>query len=103
MNNPARSRREHRDIGLVKIGAWTRRAVAAGVVFCGVLGAGLAHRLPGQAAAAEHDDPPATSSRPSPSSPSPTVRPRRHPRRLAPPGTTPRLTSDPTHATSGGS
>lgn len=103
MSNPERSRRRRRDLGLAQVGKWTRRAVAAGVVFSGVVGAGLAHLLPSQATVAEHRSPPATSTE-DPSRPATTSAPRRrHPRRLAPPSAVPRPTHSPTHATSGGS
>lgn len=114
MSNRERSRRVRRDIGLIKVGRWTRRAVAAGVVFSGVLGAGLAHLLPGQAAVVSHDSPPAASpeetspSDPATTDPATTEAPRRHhprhhPRRLAPPSVAPSPTQDSTQATSGGS
>lgn len=55
--NPGHSRRAARDAGLATVNRWTRRAVAGGVVLCGVLGMDLAHLLPGQAAVALHDSP----------------------------------------------
>lgn len=114
MSNPQRWRRNRRNAGLAQLGKWTRRAVAAGVVFSGVLAAGLAHLLPGQAAAVEHRAPHPTSpaatpetSETSETSETPrttkTRRTRRAPRRLAPPIAPPRPTPDQTHVTSGGS
>jgi hypothetical protein len=56
--NSGSSRRATRDAGPATVNRWTRRAVARGIVLCGVLGMGLAHLLPGQAAVARHDSPP---------------------------------------------
>ena len=49
--------RLRRDAGLAAVAGWTRRAVAGGVLLMGVLGAGLAHLLPGQAEPVRHDAP----------------------------------------------
>jgi hypothetical protein len=49
MDDPERSRRAGRDAGLTTVSRWTRRAIAGGVVLCGLLGLGVAHLLPGQA------------------------------------------------------
>ena len=106
--NSGSSRRATRDAGLATVNRWTRRAVAGGVVLCGVLGMGLAHRLPGQAAVARHDSPPPSGTtgraspgqdEPLPSSAPPTDR--RH--SLAPPRTVPRPSHGHPHVTSGGS
>jgi hypothetical protein len=115
MNDPRRSRR---DAGLAAVNRWTRGAVAGGVVLAGVLGAGLAHLLPGQAAPVRHDVPsPARSAPPgtdddsgrssddSGESSGPAGRhhrDRRH-HRLVPPSTPPSPTHASPHATSGGS
>jgi hypothetical protein len=104
MHDPVRSRRRARDAGLAAVNRWTRRAVAGGVVLSGLLGAGLAHLLPGQAAVARHDSPaPAGTTSPaettSPAGPGPTGRRST----LAPPSAAPRRTHHHPHATSGGS
>ncbi|MDN3359790.1 hypothetical protein [Actinomadura sp. DC4] len=106
--NPGSSRQGARDAGLAMVNRWTRRAVAGGVVLCGVLGLGLAHLLPGQAAVARHDSPaPAgTDGRasPDPDDPPPRSAPsadRRH--SLTPPRTVPRPSHGRPHVTSGGS
>ncbi len=59
---PERSRRRRRDMGLNQVTVWTRRAVGVGVVLSGTLAAGLAHLLPGQAA----DRPPSVPAAPAP-------------------------------------
>ena len=103
-----RSRRGARDAGLAAVNRWTRRAVAGGVVLCGVLGMGLAHLLPGQPAVARHDSPPpaGTTGRATPGQddPQPGSTPSTGRRRsLAPPRTAPRPSRGHPHATSGGS
>jgi hypothetical protein len=107
-----RERRLYRDAGLAKVRAWTRGCVAAGVVLSGVVGAGLAHVLPGQAAVVKRSPPPATAPRqsdstsaaPGAASSHPSQgRRHHHPRRLAPPSTAPSPADTPTHVTSGGS
>lgn len=112
MTNPERSQRRRRDAGLAKVGTWTRRSVAIGVVLSGVLGAGFANLLPGEAAVVKHSSPPPAPSPAAPEhadSPPPRAKPskgtghNRHPRRLAPPSVAPRPTRSPTHVTSGGS
>jgi hypothetical protein len=113
MADSERERRMYRDAGLAKVRAWTRGCVAAGVVLSGVVGAGLAHLLPGQAAVVNRSSPPpaaapqqsdSTSATPdaAPSQPSKGRR-HHHPRRLAPPSTAPSPADTPTHVTSGGS
>jgi hypothetical protein len=102
MSYRERSLRKRRDMGLAQVGSWTRRAVAAGVVFCGVLGAGLADLLPGQTAVTEHGSRPATSSQPATTDES-APRRVRHGHRLAPPAESPSPTHGATHATSGAS
>lgn len=103
-----RSRRSARDAGLATVNRWTRRAVAGGAVLCGVLGMGLAHLLPGQAAVARHDSPPpadttgrATPDRDEPPPDSAPAAGRRH--SLAPPRTAPHRSHGHPHITSGGS
>jgi hypothetical protein len=122
MEHPDRSRPRRRDAGLTKVTAWTRRAVGVGVVLSGVLAAGVAHLLPGQAAdrpsagtaaseqSAAPATPPTTDSSPSGSTGSTgSSRPHRsHRHHLAPPTTAPAAPPSvpdpqPTHATSGGS
>jgi hypothetical protein len=110
-----RERRVYRDAGLAKVRAWTRGCVAAGVVLSGVVGAGLAHVLPGQAAVVKRSSPPpatataprqgdSTSATPSAASSQPSQgRRHHHPRRLDPPSTAPSPADTPTHVTSGGS
>jgi hypothetical protein len=120
MHDPVRNRRRTRDAGLAAVDRWTRRAVAGGVVLSGLLAAGLAHLLPGQAAVVRHDTPaPAGTTAPVPSatqgdsgdsedsgdsgdSEGSGERTRR-PTTLAPPSAAPRPTHRPPHATSGGS
>lgn len=58
MANPERAARRRRDIGLAKVGRWTRYSIATGVVLSGVLGAGVAHALPGQSQSAPKKDTP---------------------------------------------
>jgi hypothetical protein len=111
--------RKRRDTGLAMVATWTRGAIGAGVVFCGVLAAGLAHALPGQEVS-DRQPAPATSSTPAtPAVPRPSrsvtrhqagddgrMRPvhrRHHHPRLTPPQAPPSPTPDPTHTTSGGS
>jgi hypothetical protein len=109
MDDQGRSSRRTRDAGLATVERWTRRAVAGGVVLAGVLGVGLAHLLPGQAAA-RHDtrsptgttgsaapdrDDPAPGSETSPGTD--------RPRRLVPPSAAPRPSRGHPHVTSGGS
>jgi hypothetical protein len=110
MTNSDGERRMYRDAGLAKVRAWTRRCVATGVLLSGVVGAGLAHLLPGQAAVAKGSSaPPATAPQQADSASStphakPSQRGRHHrPRRLVPPSTTPSPADSPTHVTSGGS
>jgi hypothetical protein len=117
MNNLQRSRRRRRDAGMAQVGRWTRRSVATGVVLSGVLGAGLAHLLPGQAAVERHTSPPATTPQPQPDTEAQTPGEPRHPapgtepsaRRpkhhysLTPPSAAPLPTQSSTHVTSGGS
>ncbi|MCO5993150.1 hypothetical protein [Actinoallomurus rhizosphaericola] len=121
MEHPERSRRRRRDAGLHQVTVWTRRAVGVGVVLSGLLVAGLAHLLPGQAADRTHADPatpapseqPATppddSAGPTASTGSASARPHRtHRHHLTPPATAPAAppstpTRRPTHVTSGGS
>ncbi|GAA0350213.1 hypothetical protein NE235_26490 [Actinoallomurus spadix] len=115
MQHPERSRRRRRDAGLNQVAAWTRRAVGVGIVLSGLLAAGLAHLLPGQAAdradggpeapvSSEPSAPPATSP-----SPDGSARPHRtHRPRLTPPATAPAAPPStpvrrPAHTTSGGS
>jgi hypothetical protein len=122
MNDPVRARRRSRDAGLAAVRTWTRRAVAGGVVLAGLLGAGLAHLLPGQAAVVGHDAPAPTGS---PASPDPTGSPAspdptrassdqggassdpggstERPTTLAPPSAVPRPSHHHPHVTSGGS
>ncbi|WP_433172387.1 hypothetical protein [Actinoallomurus sp. CA-150999] len=122
MHHPERSRRRRRDAGLNQVTAWTRRAVGVGVVLSGLLAAGLAHMLPGQAADRPHVGPAAPTSSGEPATP-PTVSPspsdstgssasarphRTHRHHLTPPATAPAAPPStpsrrPTHATSGGS
>jgi hypothetical protein len=112
MADSERERRMCRDAGLAKVRAWTRGCVAAGVVLSGVVGAGLAHLLPGQAAVVKRSSPPpaavpqqadSSSGTPDAASSQPTQRRRHHrPRRLAPPSTAPSPADTPTHVTSGG-
>lgn len=107
MDDPVRARRRVRDAGLAMVNRWTRRAVAAGVVLCGVLGVGLAHLLPGQASAARHATPspaesvPRGQGDPTTRSEPPAVTGRRH--TLTPPDTVPRPSRGDPHVTSGGS
>ena len=104
MNDPGRSRRRARDAGLAAVNRWTRRAVAGGVVLSGLLAAGLAHLLPGQAAVARHDAPPspATTGSASPEQDEPAPR-ATGTGRPAPPRTAPRQSHAHPHVTSGGS
>lgn len=99
--------RSRRDAGLTAVARWTRRAVAGGVLLAGVLGAGLAHLLPGQASEVRHEtSTPATPPPPEDSaSPETSTSPRhgRSPRSLAPPSAAPHRTHRHPHATSGGS
>jgi hypothetical protein len=100
--------RLRRDRGLAKVGRWTRYSVAAGVVLSGVFGAGIAHRLPGQSAAAEHPHPPAVPDQGPATPPSPgpgsVDGTGQKSRRLAPPSQAPRpAPAQSEHATSGGS
>jgi hypothetical protein len=104
MDRGERSRRRARDAGLASVTRWTRRAVAGGVVLAGVLGMGLAHLLPGQAAPSDVPSPAGTSDASSPGvqeSASPPAEPGRP--RLAPPSRAPRPSHRRPHATSGGS
>ncbi|HEY0538760.1 MAG TPA: hypothetical protein VGD53_10325 [Actinoallomurus sp.] len=113
MTDSERERRVYRDAGLAKVRAWTRGCVAAGVVLSGVVGAGLAHVLPGQAAVVKRSSPPpataprqsdSTSAAPGAASSQPSQGNRHHhPRRFAPPSTAPSPAGTPTHVTSGGS
>ncbi|GLY85503.1 hypothetical protein [Actinoallomurus iriomotensis] len=102
MDRWERSRRRARDAGLAAVTRWTRRAVAAGVVLSGVLGMGLAHLLPGQAAPSDVPSPAGTGDpsggRASASPPAEPGRPR-----LTPPHRAPRPSHRRPHATSGGS
>jgi hypothetical protein len=106
MTDPEHSRRRHRDVGLAKVGTWTRRSVAVGVILSGFLGAGFANLLPGQAAVVKDSSP---SPAPTPAdSATPHAKPSKgtqhhRPRRLAPPSAAPRPTQRPTHVTSGAS
>ncbi len=110
--------RKRRDAGLAMVAAWTRGAIGAGVVFCGVLAAGLAHALPGQEVSDRQpmSATPSTSGTPVVPEPSrsvtwhragdddrtlPAHRPHRP--RLTPPSVPPTPTPEPTHTTSGGS
>jgi hypothetical protein len=102
MHDPVRSRRRARDAGLAAVNRWTRRAVAGGVVLSGLLGAGLAHLLPGQAATTGHSSPAATTP-PAAPEPSGSPTPSAERSRLAPPSAAPRPTHRHPHATSGGS
>jgi hypothetical protein len=122
MANPERARRRRRDIGLAKVGRWTRYSIASGVVLSGVLGAGVAHVLPGQAAAAqpkpapkpapaEHqaanqpEDQAPNQAQPSAApSAAGTTHDRKKAKRLSPPSAAPRpAPTQSQHATSGGS
>ncbi|MCO5968648.1 hypothetical protein [Actinoallomurus soli] len=122
MEHPERSRRRRRDAGLHQVTVWTRRAVGVGVVLSGLLAAGLAHLLPGQAADRTHADPAAPTSSEQPATPpddsagpaastgsSASARPHRtHRHHLTPPATAPAAPPStparrPTHVTSGGS
>jgi hypothetical protein len=111
MHDPVRNRRRTRDAGLAAVDRWTRRALAGGVVLSGLLAAGLAHLLPGQAAVVRHDTPapagttaPVPSATPGDSGDSDDSGERtRRPTTLAPPSAAPRPTHRPPHATSGGS
>ncbi|GAA4612019.1 hypothetical protein GCM10023195_51250 [Actinoallomurus liliacearum] len=122
MQHPERSRRRRRDAGLNQVTSWTRRTVGVGVVLSGLLTAGLAHLLPGQAADRPHAGPAAPTPSERPATPSTTTsspsastgssasaRPHRtHRHHLTPPATAPAAPPSaparrPTHATSGGS
>jgi hypothetical protein len=107
MTNPELSQRRRRDAGLAKVGTWTRRSVAVGIVLSGVLGAGFAYMLPGQAAVVKHSSPapaPSPADTPTPrAKPSKATQHKHQARRLAPPSAAPRPTQRPTHVTSGGS
>jgi hypothetical protein len=98
MNDP----RTRRDAGLAAVARWTRGAVAGGVLLAGVLGAGLAHLLPGQASDVRHATPAPVTSAP----PDVSASPRDgdgSPRSLAPPSASPHRGHGHPHATSGGS
>lgn len=112
MYDSVRARRRARDAGLAAVNRWTRRAVAGGVMLAGVLGAGLAHLLPGQAAVVRHDSSaPAESTRPAtPGTGTPdtgdrgaTAPPATRASHLTPPREPPRPARTHPHATSGGS
>jgi hypothetical protein len=107
MHDPGRSRRRTRDAGLAAVNRWTRRAVVGGAVLAGLMGAGLAHLLPGQATTTRHDSPaPAGPSSPVSTGrddPAPSSRPTTGKSHLASPGAAPRHTHHHPHATSGGS
>jgi hypothetical protein len=119
MANPERGARRRRDIGLAKVGRWTRYSVAAGVVVSGVLGAGIAHALPGQSATKQDSTPakpaangpaqaPVSTEQSPDQAPSTPVgkthEQKRTAKRLSPPATAPSPSPSQTqHATSGGS
>jgi hypothetical protein len=95
-------RRRRRDAGLATVARWTRGAVAGGVVLAGVLSAGLAHLLPGQAAPVRPDTPP-SSAPPGTDDPVPSSAPAGPRHSLTSPGSPPHRSHGHPHATSGGS